>query len=205
MKVDKLLNLMLHSRQKRELPFWMGEITAVLTPTTGAGLDTGAGAVVVAFSEKWNDPTVCLRTSGTGDTGGAPEGEIDRGEVADGESPPDEGVLLTVGETGEDVLLFSCPLTSSLWTFGRTWMFGLWETLADPGPVSLGLGLECSSASGGCWTVTRRLWTILKCSIRSHVIGLLGQYGHTLIREAVPETVTPVPGAGAWVVLTAEL
>lgn len=119
MNVERLLNLMLQSRQKRELPFRTGEITVFLGPTVAAGwgVETGwEAAVGTAVSGRWDDPTVSLRTSGTGDKvrEGALGGDMGRGEPADGDPPPAEGLPFTSGETGEVVPLLVCPLTLSL-------------------------------------------------------------------------------------------
>lgn len=109
---------MLHSRQKRELPFWTGDMTEVLAP----GMGEGWGATVwVTLSGRWEDPTVSLRISGTGDAvrKGALWGEVGRGDPADGEPadgdpPPTEGLPFTSGESGEVVPLLACPLMLSL-------------------------------------------------------------------------------------------
>lgn len=119
MKVERLLNLMLHSRQKREFPFWTGEITVVLAPGAGEGCGVGAGleaAVAATLSGWWDDPTVSLRTSGTGDRvrEGALGGDTGRGEPAEGDPPRGEGLPFTRGETGEEVPLPACPLMPSL-------------------------------------------------------------------------------------------
>lgn len=119
MKVERLLNLMLHSRQKRELPFWTGAITVVLGLGVGAGWGVGMGleaTVAAILSGGWDDPTVSLRTSGTGDTvrEGALGEDTGRGEPVKGDPPPGEGLPFTSGETGEVVALLACPLMLSL-------------------------------------------------------------------------------------------
>lgn len=109
--MDRLLNLMLQSRQKRELPFWIGEITEVFV--TGVGWEAAGGVV---FSRMCGDTTLSLRASGTGDIvrEGARRGDTGRGEPADGDLPPPEGLPFNMGETGEVVPLLTCPLMLSL-------------------------------------------------------------------------------------------
>lgn len=116
MNVERLLNLMLHSRQKRELPFWTGEMTGVVL---GLTLGTGIGweaTVWAALSGTCDDPSFSLRISGTGDKvrDGALGGDTGRGELANGDPPPAEGLPFTRGETGEAVPLLACPLMLSL-------------------------------------------------------------------------------------------
>lgn len=134
---------MLHSRQKREFPFWTGEMTEVLAP----GMGMGWGATVwVTLSERWEDPTVSLRISGTGDTvrEGALWGDVGKGEPADGEPPPTEGLPFTSGETGEVVPLLACPLMLSLCTRETSlgWLVGVVEVVAAAPSRGLRLGLR---------------------------------------------------------------
>lgn len=79
----------------------------------GMGWEAMAGT---ALSGRWDDPTVSLGTSGTGDKvrEGALGGEMGRGEPAEGDPPPAEGLPFTSGETGEVVPLLACPLMLSL-------------------------------------------------------------------------------------------
>lgn len=61
---------MLHSRQKRELPFWTGGITAVLGLGMAAGWGVGRGREAIAVEAlfgRWDGPTVSLKFSDTGD------------------------------------------------------------------------------------------------------------------------------------------
>lgn len=104
MNVERLLNLMLHSRQKRELPFWTGEITEVLGAGWGVAWEVGVG---LDLSGRWGDSIFTLRTSGTGDKvrEGALGGDSGRGEPAEGDPPPAEGLPFTRGETGDVVPL----------------------------------------------------------------------------------------------------
>lgn len=117
MNVERLLNLMLQSRQKRELPFRTGEIAVDLGPVMGAGWGVGTGwEVTVGTALSGDEPTVSLRTSGTDDKvrEEALGGDMGRGEPAKGDPPPAEGLPFTSGETGEVVPLLACPLMLSL-------------------------------------------------------------------------------------------
>lgn len=71
--------------------------------------------VGVALSGRRDEPTVSLRTSGTGDKvrDGALEGDMGRGELAGGDPAPPEGLPFTIGEEGEVVPLLVCPLMLS--------------------------------------------------------------------------------------------
>lgn len=144
MNVERLLNLMLHSRQKRELPFWTGEITVVLGPDMGWEASLG-----MDLSGRWDDPTVSLRTSGTGDKvrEEALGGDTGRGEPADGDPPPAEGLPFTSGETGEVVLLLACPLMLSLCTRDTSlgWLFRVVEVAAAAPSLGLRLGLRLTA------------------------------------------------------------
>lgn len=113
--MERLLNLMLQSRQKRELPLRTGEITVDLGPGAGGAVAMG-WEVTVGTALSGDNPTVPLRTSGTGDKvrEGALGGDGGRGEPAKGDPPPAEGLPFTSGETGEVVLLLACPLMLSL-------------------------------------------------------------------------------------------
>lgn len=153
--MERLLNLMLHSRQKRELPFWTGEITVVLGPGMGAGwgVETGWEAtVVVALFGRWDDPTVSLRISGTGDKvrEGALGGDTGRGEPAEGDPSPAEGLPFTSGETGEVVPLLACPLMLSLCTRETSlgWLVGVVEVVAVAPSLGLRLGLRLTALLG---------------------------------------------------------
>lgn len=134
--------------------------------------------VAATLSGWWDDPTVSLRTSGTGDKvrEGALGGDTGRGEPAEGEPTRGEGLPLTMGEMGEELPLLACPLMLSLWMWaaGRGWLFAVMEVVA----AAPSTGLQ-SWGGASCLMVTRRLWAVLKCSIRSQVIGRLGQYGQT--------------------------
>lgn len=81
------------------------------------GAGWGVEAMVgTALSGRWDDPTVSFRTSGTGDKvrEGALGGDSGRGEQAEGDPTPPEGLPFTGGETGEVVPLLACPLMRSL-------------------------------------------------------------------------------------------
>lgn len=152
MNVERLLNLILHSRQKRELPFWTGEITVVLGPVMGAGWGVGTGwqeAVGVALFGRWDDPTVSLRTSGTGDKvrEGALGGDTGRGELVKGDPSPAEGLPFTIGETGEVVPLLACPLMLSLCA-RETSLGWLVEVVAVAPSPGLRLGLRLTALPG---------------------------------------------------------
>lgn len=152
MNVERLLNLMLHSRQKRELPFWTGEITVVLRlgVEEGWGVCTGWEPMVgVALFDRWDDSTASCRISGTGDRvrEGALVGDMGRGELADGDPvegdpSPAEGLPFTSGDTGEVVPLLACPLMPSLctWETGLSPQVGVEEEEVAVAP-SLGLRL----------------------------------------------------------------
>lgn len=145
MNVERLLNLMLHSRQKRELPFWTGEITGVL----GEGWGVGVGA---DFSGRWDGSIFTLRTSGTGDKvrEGALGGDTGRGEPAEGDPPPAEGLPFTRGETGEVVALLAWPLMLSRWTLEASlaWLVGMVEVVAAAPSLGLRLGLRLTALPG---------------------------------------------------------
>lgn len=143
--MERLLNLMLHSRQKRELPFWTGDITVVFEPGMGTDCGVGTGweaAVGVALFGRWDNPTVSLRISGTGDKvrEEALGGDTGRGEPADGDPSPAEGLPFTSGETGEVVPLLACPLMLSLCT--RETNLGLLVGVVDVVAVAPSLGLR---------------------------------------------------------------
>lgn len=153
-------------------------------------MGTGWEATIgVALSGRWDDPIVSLRTSGTGDKvkEGALGGDTGRGEPAEGDPPPAEGLPFASGETGEVVPLLACPLMLSLCTRETTlgWLVGVVEVVAAAPSLGLRLGLRLTALPGlgraswsGCM-VTTRPWVALKCSIRSQVMSLLGQYGQT--------------------------
>lgn len=145
--MERLLNLMLHSRQKRELPFWIGEITVVLGAAMGWEASVGA-----ALSGRWDDPTVSLRTSGTGDKvrEGALGGDTDIGELAEGDPPPAEGLPFTRGEMGEVAPLLACPLMLSLCTLETClgWLVGVVEVVAAAPSLGLRLGLRLTALPG---------------------------------------------------------
>lgn len=49
--------------------------------------------------------------------------------------------------------------------------------------------------------VTTRPWVVLKCSIRSHVMSLFGQYGQITCGELALTPLAPAPGVAASVVV----
>lgn len=49
--------------------------------------------------------------------------------------------------------------------------------------------------------VTTRPWVVLKCSIRSQVMSLLGQYGQITCGEPTLTPLAPAPGVAASVVV----
>lgn len=148
MKVERLLNLMLHRRQNRELPFWTGETTAVLGPVLVAA---GVGFDAVVLSGWWAAITFSRTASGMGDTvrEEALGGDTGSGEATGGDPPPTDGLPFTWGEVGEALSLRTWPLTTSWWTreTSLAWLVGSAAPAAPPAP-SLGLRLGLTSLSG---------------------------------------------------------
>ncbi len=117
---------------------------------TGCGVGTECEATVgVTLFGRWDDPTVSLRISGTGDKvrEGALGGDMGRGEPAEGDLSPAEGLPFTRGETGEDVLLLACPLMLSLCTRETSlgWLVGVVEVVAVAPSLGLRLGLRLTA------------------------------------------------------------
>lgn len=157
MKVERLLNLMLHSRQKRELPFWTGETNVVLGLGIGAGWGAGIGweaTAEMALFGSGDDPTFSLRISGTGDKvrEGALGGDTGCGEPAEGDPSPAEGLPFTSEETGEVAPLLVCPLMLSLCTreSNLDWLVGVVEVVAAPS-LGLRLGLRLTALPWASW------------------------------------------------------
>lgn len=99
-------------------------------------------------------------------------------------------------------MLSRCTLETSL-----GWLVGVREVVAVTSSLGLRLGLRlpallsCVTDSWLGWTVTTRPWVLLKCSIRSQVISLFGQYGHITCGEVEPTPLAPAPGVAASVVV----
>lgn len=85
------------------------------------------------------------------------------------------------------------------------WLEGVEEAAPSLG-LRLGLRLTDRPAragvSWGRWTVTSRPCMVFKCSTRSQVRALLGQYGQTAREEPAP--LAPAPGVAAKVALMSE-
>lgn len=116
-------------------------------------MGTGWVATVgVALFGRWGDPTVSLRISGTGDKvrEGALCGDTGRGELAEGDPSPAEGLPFTSGETGEVVPLLACPLMPSLCTRETWWgwLAGVAEVVAVAPSLGLRLGLRLTALPG---------------------------------------------------------
>lgn len=116
-------------------------------------MTTGWVATVgVALFGRWDDPTVSLRISGTGDKvrEGALWGDTGRGELAEGDPSPAEGLPFTSGEAGEVVPLLACPLMPSLCTRETWWgwLAGVAEVVAVAPSLGLRLGLRLTALPG---------------------------------------------------------
>lgn len=188
MNVDRLLNLMLHRRQKRELPFCTaGEGSAAVLgaglAAVGCGLNAAAATATAALLARWRDAS--LEASDAGDRvrgGAALEGDTDRGDAGAGPSSVHEPPLVGGGEAeGEAAPLLTCPLT-------------LESGLGSPAPP-VGLRPRLPPLASRPIVVTSRPWALRKCSISSPPGSLLGQYGHATCGEAGPP---PAPLVAVW-------
>lgn len=127
----------------------------VLGPGMGVGWGVGTGweaTVGAALFGRWDDPIVSLGISGTGDKvrEEALGGDTGRGEPADGDPSPAEGLPLTSGEAGEAVPLLACPLMLSRCTRETSlgWLVGVMEVVAVAPSLGLRLGLRLTALPG---------------------------------------------------------
>lgn len=123
----------------------------VLEGGVGASWCVGVGWELMGEVDlfgRWDDFTVSLRISGTGDKvrGGALGGDMGRGEQAEGDPSPAKGLQFSKGETGDIGPLLACPLMLSLCT--RETLLGWLEVVAVAPSFGLRLRLELTALLG---------------------------------------------------------